>query len=132
MALESAADLDAYVDIQTGHGQTAIYGGTDTSWDSRTELIDIWLAIDTYKYTINVIINQEYLGIDGGTVDVNGFQPIALVKTTDIPYIIFGDTLDISAITDTNGNILTPATSYTIANIQPDRTGFTSLLLEEV
>ena len=132
MALESAADFDAYLDTQTGHGQIATYGTTATLWDARTALIDTWQDVDTYKYYIDIIINQEYFGIDGGTVDVNGFQPVALVKPTDIPNTIFGDTLDVTAITDTNGNILTPATSYTIVNIQPDRTGFTSLLLEEV
>ena len=132
MALESAADFDAYLDTQTGHGQVATYGTTATLWDARTALIDTWQDVDTYKYYIDIIINQEYFGIDGGTVDVNGFQPVALVKTTDIPNIVFGDTLDVTAITDTNGNTLTAATSYTIVNVQPDRTGFTSLLLEEV
>jgi len=132
MPLESAADFDAYLDTQTGHGQVATYGTTATLWDARTALIDTWQDVDTYKYYIDIIINQEYFGIDGGTVDVNGFQPVALVKTTDIPNIVFGDTLDVTAITDTNGNILTPATSYNIVNVQPDRTGFTSLLLEEV
>lgn len=132
MALESAADHNAYLDTQTGHGQTAIYGGADTTWDARTALIDTWQAIDTYKYQIDLIINQEYFGIEGGTVDVNGFQPVALVKTNTIPYVDFGDTLDVSAYLDTNGNTLTAATSYTIVNVQPDRTGFTSLLLEEV
>lgn len=132
MALESAADFDAYLDTQTGHGQVATYGTTATLWDARTALIDTWQDVDTYKYYIDIIINQEYFGIDGGTVDVNGFQPVALVKTNTIPYVDFGDTLDVSAYLDTNGNTLTAATSYTIVNVQPDRTGFTSLLLEEV
>lgn len=133
MALESAADFNAYLDIQTGHGVTAVYGNSTTLWDSRNGLIDTWYDIDSgNKYTINVIINQEYFGVEGGTVDVNGFQPVALVKTIDVPNVAFGDTLDVAAIKDTAGNILTAATSYTIVNVQPDRTGFTSLLLEEV
>ena len=77
------------------------------------------------------ILNNEYVEQDEG-VGVEALKPIAYCRTIDVPNIAFGNRLDVSAIKDTNGNILKAAQSYTIVNIQADRTGFSALMLEEI
>ena len=72
-----------------------------------------------------------YVELDDG-VGVEALKPIAYCRTVDIPNIAFGNRLDVSAIKDTNGNILKAAQNYTVVNIQADRTGFSALMLEEV
>ena len=46
--------------------------------------------------------------------------------------LYFGNTLNVSAIKDVDGNTLKAAQNYTIVNIQSDRTGFSALMLEEI
>ena len=89
MPLESAADFNSYLDSTTGHGVTATFFEIQNNlWDSRTSLIDTWFDIDSGASTnINIIIDQEYFNIEGGTVPVAGYQPRAIVKSTDVPYI---------------------------------------------
>ena len=95
MPLESALDFNSYVDATTGHGVTATFIEVQSAlWDSRTTLIDTWYDIDSgNSYPINIIIDQEYFSIEGGTVPVDGFQPRAVIKATDAPYISQGDRL---------------------------------------
>jgi hypothetical protein len=81
--------------------------------------------------TINIILNNEYVEQEEG-IGVEALKPIAYCRTVDIPNIAFGNRLDVSAIKDTNGNILKAAQNYTVVNIQADRTGFSALMLEEV
>ena len=111
--METEEDMLSYLDIKYGHAVSAVYsnGGSST--------------------TINVILNNEYTELDEG-VGVEALSPIAYCRTVDVPNISFGNTLNVSAITDVNGNILKAAQNYTVVNIQADRTGFSALMLEEI
>ena len=133
MPLESAADFNSYLDSTTGHGVTATFFEVQNNlWDSRTSLIDTWFDIDSGASTnINIIIDQEYFNIEGGTVPVAGYQPRAIVKSSDVPYISQLDRLVVNAITTNKGSILKPETTFLVRTVEPDNTGFVSLVLEE-
>jgi|TARA_R110000787_G_scaffold270928_1_gene377988 hypothetical protein len=133
MPLESALDFDAYVDSTSGHGVTATFFEVQNSlWDSRLGLIDTWFDIDSGNSTnINIIIDQEYFNIEGGTIPVAGYQPRAIVKASDVPYISQEDRLVVDAITTNRGNVLKPETTFFVKTVQPDNTGMVSLVLEE-
>ena len=111
--LETEEDMLGYLDINFGHGVSAVYTNSGTS------------------STINVILNNEYVEQEEG-IGVEALKPIAYCRTIDVPNISFGNTLNVSAIKDTNGNILKAAQNHTVVNIQADRTGFSALMLEEV
>lgn len=133
MPLESAADFNSYVDTTTGHGVIATFIEVQSAlWDSRTTLIDTWYDIDSgNSYTINLIIDQEYFSIAGGTVPVDGYQPRAIIKATDAPYISQGDKIILDAITTNKGNTLVPTTEFIVQTVEPDNTGLVQLVLEE-
>ena len=133
MPLESALDFNAYVDSTSGHGVTATFFEVQNSlWDSRLGLIDTWLDIDSgNSANINIIIDQEYFNIEGGTIPVAGYQPRAIVKASDVPYISQEDRLVVDAITTNHGNVLKPETTFFVKTVQPDNTGMVSLVLEE-
>ena len=119
--------------LHTGHGVTATFFEVQNNlWDSRTSLIDTWFDIDSGASTnINIIIDQEYFNIEGGTVPVAGYQPRAIVKSTDVPYISQLDRLVVNAITTNKGSVLKPETTFLVRTVEPDNTGFVSLVLEE-
>ena len=133
MPLESAADFNSYVDNNTGHGVTATFFEVQNSlWDQRLGLIDTWYDIDSGNSTnINIIIDQEYFNIEGGTVPVVGYQPRAIVKSSDVPYISQLDRLVVNAITTNKGSVLKPETTFLVRTVEPDNTGLVSLVLEE-
>ena len=112
--LETEEDMSAYLDIEYGHGVSAVY--TNTSGTAST---------------INVILNninwRKYLKNPN-----EALKPIAYCRTVDVPSIAFGNTLNVSAIKDVDGNILKAAQNYTVVNIQSDRTGFSALMLEKI
>ena len=132
MPLESALDFNAYVDTTTGHGVTATFFEVQQSlWDDFP-LIDTLFDIDSgFSKNINIIIDQEYFNIEGGTVPVAGYQPRAIVKASDVPYISQQDKLRVDAITTDKGNVLKPQTAFTVRIVEPDNTGLVSLVLEE-
>ena len=114
MALEFDRDCTGYFDADFGHGITVTYtpqGGSASS--------------------INIILEQEYFGIDVGTVDVEGFQPIAFCKSTDIPNIAHGDSIVAPAYKNLDGTTIKAGATYKVINVQPDNTGVTQLFLEE-
>ena len=111
--METEEDMSAYFDINFGHGVSAVFTHSGTAT------------------TINIILNNEYTEQDEG-VGVEATQPIAYCRTIDIPSIVFGDTLNVSAIKDVDGNTLKAAQNYTVVNIQKDRTGFSALMLEVI
>jgi len=82
MPIESAADFNSYVDINTSHGVTATFFEVQQSlWDQRVGLIDTWFDIDSGNSTnINIIIDQEYFNIEGGTVLLLAINPEQLSK----------------------------------------------------
>ena len=81
--------------------------------------------------SIDIILNNEYVDLQEGA-GVDSLKPIAYCRTIDVPSIVFGNTLSVSAIKDTDGNILKAANTYTVVNIQADRTGFSALMLEQI
>ena len=111
MPIESAADFSSYLDTTTGHGVTATFFEVQSVlWDQRTGLIDTWFDIDSGDaYSINIIIDQEYFNIEGGTIPVAGYQPRAVVKSSDVPYISQEDKLIVNAIEEiiSSGKVLT-------------------------
>ena len=132
MPLESALDFNAYVDTTTGHGVTATFFEVQQSlWDDFP-LIDTLFDIDSgFSKNINIIIDQEYFNIEGGTVPVAGYQPRAILKSSDVPYISQEDRLVVDAITTDKGNILKPETTFLVKTVEPDNTGLVSVILEE-
>ena len=111
--METEEDMSAYLDINYGHGVSAVYTNNGSS------------------STINIIINNEYDEQEEG-VGVEATHPIAYCRSVDVPSISYGNTLAVSAIKDVDGNTLKAAQNYTIVNVQSDRTGFSALMLEEI
>jgi|TARA_R100000329_G_scaffold99930_1_gene82489 hypothetical protein len=113
MAMEFDRDFNGYLDATFGHGISLTYtpnGGSAS--------------------TINAILNQEYVDIDSGGLPVQGFQPVAHVKTTDVPNIAFGDDISAPAIKNLDGTTIKAATNYKVINFENDNLGMTQLLLE--
>jgi len=101
MALESASDLAGYFETDS-HGSSAT------------------ITINGSGSSINVILNKEYFAIDPGLgMEVEGTQPVATGRSSDMTNVEIGDTIQISSIT------------YNIVNVQPDGTGVTALVLEQ-
>lgn len=70
---------------------------------------------------ITGIFDNEYIeGVGDGEVDFEATHPMFLVKTADVPDVAQGDQLSVNS------------TSYRIVNVQPDGTGLTLLILEEL
>ena len=132
MPLESALDFNAYVDITTGHGVTATFFEVQQSlWDDFPLIATLFDIYSGFSKNINIIIDQEYFNIEGGTVPVAGYQPRAIVKASDVPYISQQDKLRVDAITTDKGNVLKPTTTFVVKTVEPDNTGLVSLVLEE-
>lgn len=111
--LETEEDMSSYLDAAYGHGRSAVFTNSSNA-----------------QSTINIILNNEYFAEEFG-VGVEGTQPIAYCRSVDVPNVVHGNTLAVAVYKDVDGNTLAPAKSYTIVNVQKDRTGFTSLMLEE-
>jgi len=80
-----------------------------------------WTPDGDTSSTITGIFDNEYIeGIGGGEVDFEASQPMFLVKTADVPNVAQGDQLYFNN------------TYYRIVNVQPDGTGLTVLILEEL
>jgi hypothetical protein len=114
MAMEFDRDFDGYLDADYGHGIQLTYTPSGGSASS-----------------IKGILDQEYIDIDTGGMPIQGFEPIAYVKTTDIPNIAFGDTLAAPIIANLDGTTIKAATTYKVVNFEHDNLGITKLILEE-
>ena len=132
MPLESALDFNAYVDTTTGHGVTATFFEVQQSlWDDFPLIDTLFDIYSGLSKNIDIIIDQEYFNIEGGTVPVAGYQPRAIVKASDVPYISQEDRLVVDAITTDKGNVLKAETTFLVKTVEPDNTGLVSLVLEE-
>ncbi|BCV06843.1 MAG: hypothetical protein CM15mV144_370 [Caudoviricetes sp.] len=67
MALEFDSDFAGYFDADFGHGIQATYTPSGGS-----------------ASTIKVILEKDYFSVPGLSVDVEGSQPIAYCRTTDV------------------------------------------------
>lgn len=113
MALEFDSDFDGYFDTDA-HAVACTYtpdGGSAAS--------------------INVILDQEYLEIDEGTVGVNSTNPLAYGKAKDLKNAANGDTMAFAALKDLSGNTIKDAATYKIRDVQPDNHGIVMVVLEE-
>tara|TARA_R100000734_G_scaffold19093_2_gene18030 strand:+ start:1529 stop:1930 length:402 start_codon:yes stop_codon:yes gene_type:complete len=131
MALESAADFNSYVDNQIGGVSATFFEVQNSLWDSRVGLIDTWFDIDSGNTTnINLLIDQEFFNIEGNSVAVEGYQPRAMIKASDVPYVSQQDRIVVNAITTNKGSVLTPETTFIVREVQPDNVGMVTVLLE--
>lgn len=132
MALESAADFSSYVDATVGFGITGTFFEVqDTLWDSRLGLIDTYFDIDSgASANVNLIMDEDYFAIEGNSVAAEGYQPRATMKASDAPYISHQDKLIVDAVTTDQGNVIKPATTYLVVEVQPDNVGMLTLILE--
>ena len=130
MPLESSRDFNSYVNPQIGGVTATFFEVQNSLWDQRLGLIDTWFDIDSGNATnINIIIDQDYFSIEGRSIAVEGYQPKAFVKASDVPYISIDDRLTVNAITTNKGSTLTPATDFVVVNAQPDNVGMVELIL---
>ena len=87
-------------------------------------------SVRRFRTTIKVIIEDEYLSVDGLTVGVEGIYQSHIVKLKmhhqqTWRYISF------CSKTDLDGNTIKGAKTYSVVNVQPDNTGVTALILQE-
>ena len=131
MAIESARDFSSFLDASTGHGVTGTYFESGKLFDNFPLIDTLALIDDGLSVLINLIIDQPYISIGGESISVEGFQPTAIIKSTDAPDITQGDKLVVNAITTNKGNTITPETTFFMKTIEPDNTGFISVVLEK-
>ena len=90
----------------------------------RLELLEDWGTSSTFgdtsassTSTITALLKREYFEETAGETTVQSSQPVAVVRTTDVPNVVHGDTLLISNVT------------YYIVEVSPDNEGMTQLRL---
>ena len=71
----------------------------------------------TSSSTITALLKHEYFSEASGDVTVESSQPVAVVRSTDVPSVVQGDTLAIDSVT------------YSIIEVSPDNEGMTQLRL---
>ena len=67
--------------------------------------------------TITALLSRAYFAENVGDQTLESSQPVALVRTSDVPSVVQGDTLSISSV------------GYTIVAVQPDNESMTQLRL---
>ena len=90
----------------------------------RLELLEDWGTSSTFgdtsagsTATITALLKREYFEETAGEATVQSSQPVAVVRTTDVPNVVHGDTLAVSGV------------SYSIVEGSPDNEGLTQLRL---
>ncbi len=79
-----------------------------------------WTPDGDTSSAITGIFDNEYSDASGGEVDFEASQPTFLVQTADVPDVAQGDQLFVNS------------RYYRIVNVQPDGTGLTLLILEDL
>ena len=131
MPIESARDFDSFVDSTTGHGVTGTYFQSGKLFDSFPLIDTLGLIDDGSSVLINLIIDQPYIGIEGESVSVEGFQPNAIIKSNVVDSIVQEDKIIVDAITTNKGNALVAETTFFVKTVEPDNTGYVFLKLEQ-
>ena len=131
MAIESASDFSSYLNTTTGHGVSATFFETGALFDDFPLIDTLGFIDDGLSVLINIILDQEYINIGGASVDVEGFSPTAILKSSDVPDVSQGDKLVVDAITTNKGSTLSPQTTYFVKKVEPDNTGLVSVILEQ-
>ena len=70
-----------------------------------------------FSVTIRALLSKAYFAESIGDQTVESSQPVALVRSSDVPSVVQGDTLTISSV------------AYTIVEVQPDNESMTQLRL---
>ena len=90
----------------------------------RLELLEDWGVSSTFTdtsassaSTITAMLKREYFEESAGETTVQSSQPVAVVRTSDVPNVVHGDTLAVSGV------------SYSIVEVSPDNEGLTQLRL---
>tara|TARA_Y100001938_G_scaffold117492_1_gene162088 strand:+ start:387 stop:689 length:303 start_codon:yes stop_codon:yes gene_type:complete len=90
----------------------------------RLELLEDWGVSSTFTdtsassaSTITAMLKREYFEETAGEATVQSSQPVAVVRTTDVPNVAHGDTLAVSG------------TTYYVIEVSPDNEGLTQLRL---
>ena len=90
----------------------------------RLELLEDWGTSSTFgdtsagsTATITALLKREYFEESAGETTVQSSQPVAVVRTTEVPNVVNGDTLAVSGV------------SYSIVEVSPDNEGMTQLRL---
>ena len=90
----------------------------------RLELLEDWGPSSTFgdtaagsTATITALLKREYFEESAGETTVQSSQPVAVVRTTDVPNVVHGDTLAVSGV------------SYSIVEVSPYNDGLTQLRL---
>ena len=71
----------------------------------------------TSSSTITALLKREYYEESAGEATVQSSSPLAIVRTSDVPNVVHGDTLAVSGV------------SYSIVEVSPDNEGMTQLRL---
>ena len=71
----------------------------------------------TSSSTITALLKREYYEESAGEATVQSSSPLAIVRTSDVPNVVHGDTLAIDSVT------------YSIIEVSPDNEGMTQLRL---
>ena len=71
----------------------------------------------TSASTISAVLSKAYFAEDVGGTTVESSEPIALVRTSDVPSVVQGDTLAIDGVT------------FSIVEVKPDNEGMSELRL---
>ena len=83
-------------------------------WGSTATFRDVSASSNT---SITALLSKAYFAESIGDQTVESSQPVALVRTSDVPSVIQGDTLSISSV------------GYTIVEVMPDNENMTKLRL---
>ena len=71
----------------------------------------------TSSSTITALLKREYYEESAREATVQSSSPLAIVRTSDVPNVVHGDTLAIDSVT------------YSIIEVSPDNEGMTQLRL---
>jgi hypothetical protein len=95
MALPLTSDLAVFFDTND-FGVTATVGGT----------------------SFTVILDKIYVEQAVGTVGIEGSNPVAICRSSDVSSVVHNTAITVDSI------------SYTVVGVEPDNTGVTLLVLE--
>lgn len=82
--------------------------------DTTASFTDVSASTST---TITALLSKDYFAENVGGQTLESSQPVAMVRTSDVPAVVHGDTLAISG------------TTYTVVEVMPDNESMTKLRL---
>tara|TARA_R110001606_G_scaffold26972_2_gene86937 strand:- start:2433 stop:2834 length:402 start_codon:yes stop_codon:yes gene_type:complete len=130
MALQSLSDFATYTSPSVGSVSATFFEVQNSLWDQRTGNIDTWLDIDSgNSFNINLLIDRQYLEIQGNSIGVEGYQPRATISLIDAPYVSIDDLITVNEVTGNKGSVLCPAANFKVVSAEPDGHGMVEVIL---